>query len=164
MFRANFCPSSRAEDWDFFIQTYGIMSCWCGRQGFRACCWALRVRCECGCFTGVCKTPVKQFARNMLSWSWRSIKLLLLHLVGFHIYFTSKDEFVRKCQVESEEIFQTFTLKPDKSGIQHCSFGKIGTHHYAQTVRRTSWTTLCWNVLVRWINLINLAPDSWELI
>jgi hypothetical protein len=24
----------------------------------------------------------------MLSWSWRSIKLLLLHLVGFHIYFT----------------------------------------------------------------------------
>ena len=25
------------------------------------------------------------FARNMLSWSWRSIKLLLLHLVGFYI-------------------------------------------------------------------------------
>jgi hypothetical protein len=24
----------------------------------------------------------------MLSWSWRSIKLLLLHLVGFHVYFT----------------------------------------------------------------------------
>jgi hypothetical protein len=24
----------------------------------------------------------------MLSWSWRSMKLLLLHLVGFHIYFT----------------------------------------------------------------------------
>jgi hypothetical protein len=27
------------------------MSCWCGRQGFRACCWALCVRCECGCTT-----------------------------------------------------------------------------------------------------------------
>jgi hypothetical protein len=24
----------------------------------------------------------QMFARNMLSWSWRSIKLLLLHLVG----------------------------------------------------------------------------------
>jgi hypothetical protein len=28
------------------------------------------------------------FARNMLSWSWRSIKLLLLHLVGVPYYFT----------------------------------------------------------------------------
>jgi hypothetical protein len=28
----------------------------------------------------------------MLSWSWRSIKLLLLHLVGFHIYFTYIDD------------------------------------------------------------------------
>ena len=27
----------------------------------------------------------QKFARNMLSWSWRSIKLLLLHLVGFYI-------------------------------------------------------------------------------
>ena len=25
------------------------------------------------------------FSRNMLSWSWRSMKLLLLHLVGFYI-------------------------------------------------------------------------------
>jgi hypothetical protein len=64
------------------------MSCLCDRQGFRVCCWALRVRCECGCFTGVCKW----FARNMLSWSWRSIKLLLVHLVGFHIYFTYIDD------------------------------------------------------------------------
>jgi hypothetical protein len=29
----------------------------------------------------------KKVARNMLSWSWRSIKLLLLHLVGFSILF-----------------------------------------------------------------------------
>jgi hypothetical protein len=28
----------------------------------------------------------------MLSWSWRSIKLLLLHLVGFHVYFTYIDD------------------------------------------------------------------------
>ena len=27
----------------------------------------------------------QKFAQNMLSWSWRSIKLLLLHLVGFYI-------------------------------------------------------------------------------
>jgi hypothetical protein len=30
-------------------------------------------------------------ARNMLSWSWRSIKLLLLHLVGVPYYFTYID-------------------------------------------------------------------------
>ena len=29
----------------------------------------------------------QKVARNMLSWSWRSIKLLLLHLVGFSILF-----------------------------------------------------------------------------
>jgi hypothetical protein len=28
---------------------------WYNFLGFRACCWALRVWCECGCFTGVCK-------------------------------------------------------------------------------------------------------------
>ena len=33
MFRANFCPSSGAQDWDFFT-AYGIVSCCCGRQGF----------------------------------------------------------------------------------------------------------------------------------
>jgi hypothetical protein len=54
MFRASFCPSSGAQDWDFFT-TYGLMSCWCGRQVFRACCLALRVRYEWGCFTGFCK-------------------------------------------------------------------------------------------------------------
>ena len=35
MFRANFCPSSGAQDWVFFT-TYGIVSCCCGRQGFGA--------------------------------------------------------------------------------------------------------------------------------
>jgi hypothetical protein len=32
------------------------------------------------------------FARNMLSWSWRSIKVLLLHLVGVPYYFTYNDD------------------------------------------------------------------------
>ena len=35
MFRANFCPSSGAQDWGFFT-TYGIVSCCCGRQWFGA--------------------------------------------------------------------------------------------------------------------------------
>jgi hypothetical protein len=43
---------------EIVIQTYGIMSCLCDRQGFRVCCWALRVRCECGCFSGVCKISI----------------------------------------------------------------------------------------------------------
>ena len=45
-----------------------------------------------GHYTTCCKKPQscapeygQKFARNMLSWSWRSIKLLLLHLVGFYI-------------------------------------------------------------------------------
>jgi uncharacterized membrane protein len=33
-----------------------------------------------------------KFARYMLSWSWRSIKLLLLHLVGVPYYFTHIDD------------------------------------------------------------------------
>jgi hypothetical protein len=38
-----------------------------------------------------CKDGQK-FARNMLSWSWRSLKLLLLHLVGVPYYFTYTDD------------------------------------------------------------------------
>ena len=45
-----------------------------------------------GHYTICCKKPQscapedgQKFARNMLSWSWRSIKLLLLHLVGSYI-------------------------------------------------------------------------------
>ena len=45
-----------------------------------------------GHYTICCKKPQycapedgQNFARNMLSWSWRPIKLLLLHLVGFYI-------------------------------------------------------------------------------
>jgi hypothetical protein len=34
----------------------------------------------------------KHVARNMLNWSWRSIKLLLLHLVGVPYYFTYNDD------------------------------------------------------------------------
>jgi len=54
---------------------------------------ALRVRYAGSCLTG-CKKPQscapedgQTFARNMLSWSWRSIKLLFLHLVGFYVTF-----------------------------------------------------------------------------
>jgi hypothetical protein len=73
------------------------MSCWCGRQGF----WALLLctmytvpsyrthTTSTGHYTICCKNSQscapedgQMFARNMLSWYWRSIKLLLLHLVG----------------------------------------------------------------------------------
>ena len=50
-----------------------------------------------GHYTICCKKPQscapeygQNFARNMLSWSWRSIKLLLLHLVGFHITLSTR--------------------------------------------------------------------------
>jgi hypothetical protein len=43
MFRANFYPSSGAQDLVFFT-TYGIMSCYVVSRGFRACCLSLRVR------------------------------------------------------------------------------------------------------------------------
>jgi len=45
-----------------------------------------------GRYTICCKPPQscapedgQEFARNLLSWSWRSIKLFMLHLVGFYI-------------------------------------------------------------------------------
>ena len=37
----------------------------------------------------------QKFARNMMSLSWRSIKLLLLHLVGFYITLPKFNLFVR---------------------------------------------------------------------
>jgi hypothetical protein len=42
----------------------------------------------------------------MLSWSWRSIKLLLLHLVGFHIYFTYINWIIvlLSCKITSRSI------------------------------------------------------------
>jgi hypothetical protein len=58
------------------------MSCWCGGQGF----WALLLGTMCAPEDG------QKFARNILSWSWRSIKLLLLHLVGVPYYFTYIDD------------------------------------------------------------------------
>ena len=101
MFRANFCPSLGAQDWGIFT-TCGIVSCCCDRQlpSYRTCS-ATFPRSELlpttttGHYTIFCKKSQscapedgQNFARNMLSWSWRSIKLLLLHLVGFLYYFT----------------------------------------------------------------------------
>jgi hypothetical protein len=34
----------------------------------------------------------KSLPETMVSWSWRSIKLLLLHLVGVPYYFTYNDD------------------------------------------------------------------------
>jgi hypothetical protein len=81
MFWASFCPSSGAQDWDVFT-TYGITSCWCGMQVFRACCLALRVQYTVKTSQSCAPEEGQKLARNMLGWSWRSIKLLLLHLVG----------------------------------------------------------------------------------
>ena len=106
--------------------TYGIVSCYCGRQGFgegqrgtTCTVWrklldsvkqlpSYRTRSDMlprseplpttitGHYTICCKKSQscapedgQKFARNMLSWSWRSIKLLLLHLVGFYITLLS---------------------------------------------------------------------------
>jgi hypothetical protein len=76
MFRANICPSSGAQDLDFYNIWYNIL--WCGMQGFPSVLFGT----TCTSVSVFCKWYGQKFARNMLSWSWRSIKLLLLHLVG----------------------------------------------------------------------------------
>ena len=141
MFRANFCPSSGAQDWDFFYSSFIIIIIIIiiihfGRYRIvifrafetgvsifflvlsRVCAfWVCKIFWFYSSFLRTvhvvprCRAPnpclpqqqdttpyvVKKkhqscapedgqkFAQNMLSWSWRSMKLLLLHLVGFHI-------------------------------------------------------------------------------
>ena len=76
------------------------MSCSCGRQGFGArrgtvygvkeAAWVQSaatwhcVRCEGSCLS-------KSLPETCSADHWRSIKLLLLHLVGFYFIFTSLD-------------------------------------------------------------------------
>jgi hypothetical protein len=55
MFRAKFCPSSGAQDWDFYNIWYNVLLF--GRQGIRASCLALRVR-LCHCVTEDSDTDV----------------------------------------------------------------------------------------------------------
>jgi hypothetical protein len=97
------------------------MSCWCGRQGFRACWWALRVRCECGCFTGV--TPVKQPHSQLCNTlkllmmgilvpetCWASNKICnknhLLHLVGILVLLINDDARSKSLQIYMWVIFK----------------------------------------------------------
>ena len=97
MFRANFCTFQERET-EFFFTTYGIVSCkdrYTNR--YVVCMWyvvlinVIMNWWVCNVMLCCKKTSVlrswrwAKFARNMLSWSWRSIKLLLLHLVGFYI-------------------------------------------------------------------------------
>ena len=109
MFRTNFCPSSGAQDCGFFLQH--MVQCpvvVVGRQvhlqkpvkqlpSYRTRSATLP-RSEplptatTEHYTICCKKPQscapedgQKFVRNMLNSSWRSIKLLLLHLVGFYI-------------------------------------------------------------------------------
>jgi hypothetical protein len=72
MFRANFCPSSGAQDLVFFT-TYGIMSCYVVGRGFWAWCLSLRTRSD-----KQHPEDGQKFARNMLSWPWRSIKNVIV--------------------------------------------------------------------------------------
>ena len=107
MFWANFCPSSGAQDWDFFT-AYGIVS---RKDGYTNSYvvrmwyvvlinvivnwWVCNVmfRYLLVLYANVygkivAYVVVREFVfwvRNMLSSSWRSMKLLLLHLVGFYI-------------------------------------------------------------------------------
>ena len=95
MIRANVCPSSGAQDWGFLQHMVHCPVVVVGRGSERGNV-ALRVRYEGSCltpsssflhtvhYTICCKKPQscapedgQNFARNMLSWSWRSIKLLL---------------------------------------------------------------------------------------
>ena len=41
----------------------------------------------------------QKFARNMLSLTWRSVKLLLLHLVGFYITLPIYKYYLEKRQI-----------------------------------------------------------------
>jgi hypothetical protein len=122
MFRVNFCPSSEAQDWDFFT-TYGIKSCWYGRQGF----WALQLGTTCTVWR-------KLFARNMLSWSWRSIKLLLLHLVGVPYYFTCIDD----ARSNTNHVYITNVYK---YGVQSSVYPKHRSCNGTPPRKQTSYAT-----------------------
>jgi len=76
MFRAKFAHLQERKT-EVFFTTYGIVSCCCG--------------------TICCKKPQscapedgQKFARNMLSWSWRSIKPLVSILPYLHWWCTVK--------------------------------------------------------------------------
>ena len=67
-----------------------------------------------GHYTICCKKPQsctpedgQKFARNMLSWSWRSIKLSLLHLVGFCITLPT---LMMHGQTQEGDIWMLYTM------------------------------------------------------
>ena len=96
MFRATFAHLQERKTEGFFT-TYGIVPVVVvGRDSERGNV-ALCVRYEGSCLSA--PEDGQKFARNMLSWSWRSIKLLLLHLAGFCITLpTYTNTFIRSVQ------------------------------------------------------------------
>jgi hypothetical protein len=92
MFRADFLPSSGAQDWDFYNIWYNVLLMW--RAAFLS---VVAWHCMVWRYLHVKISVLRSWrrtnlARNMLSWSWRSIKRLLLHLVGVPYYFTYSDD------------------------------------------------------------------------
>jgi len=84
MFRANFCPSSGAQDWGFSQHVVLCPVVVVGRGSERGNV-ALCVRYEGSCFSLALLKMGKSLPGTCWTDHWRSIKLLLLHLVGFYI-------------------------------------------------------------------------------
>ena len=85
-----------------FFTAYGIVSC---KDGYTNIYVTICTSIFTGHYTICCKKPQscapedgQKFARNMLSRSWRSIKLLLLHLVGFCITLPTLTVVAALCQ------------------------------------------------------------------
>jgi hypothetical protein len=90
------------------FRTYGIMSCSCGRQGFWACCLALRLRYEGGCFAHLQERKTEIFTTYgiMSGWSGRQgfwaccLALRLRYEGGFFAHL----------QKRKTEIFTTYGI------------------------------------------------------
>jgi hypothetical protein len=83
------------------------------------------------------------FARNMLSWSWRSIKLLLLHLVGVPYYFTYNDD----ARSNTNQVYKT-VLKT------------IWTFFYSQLVINNQSTRYSMSWCAGWLTIVVRSPPA----
>ena len=133
MFRANFFPSSGAQDWDFF-KAFGIVSSCCGRQGFGArqrgtTCTVWRKllaplpTTTTGHYTTCCKKPQscapedgQKFARNMLSWSLEINKTVIVASRWFLFYLT----YCNICSAVCRNKLKTFLCLKNLISVPCC--------------------------------------------
>jgi hypothetical protein len=100
----------------------------------------------------------------MLSWSWRSIKLLLLHLVGVPYYFTYSNSFMYVyIYIYSNLVREKFQHYIKKTFLKMCSV-VLGRRAYAQNRQDSTMkaTTGCLHQLVNlshWIQAINIKKQ-----